>query len=61
MTPVGGDVLFVEATRMTGSGSLTVTGHLGDVMKESARAALSWCRANSDDYDVDPAFYKQAE
>ncbi|HIC58421.1 MAG TPA: endopeptidase La, partial [Acidobacteria bacterium] len=36
-TPVGGDVLFVEATRMTGSGSLTVTGHLGDVMKESAR------------------------
>ena len=60
-TPVGGDVLFVEATRMTGSGSLTVTGHLGDVMKESARAALSWCRANSGDYDVDPAFYKQAE
>jgi len=60
-TPVGGDVLFVEATRMTGSGSLTVTGHLGDVMKESARAALSWCRANSNRYDVDPAFYKEAE
>ena len=60
-TPVGGDVLFVEATRMTGSGSLTVTGHLGDVMKESARAAVSWCRANSNRYDVDPAFYKQAE
>jgi len=60
-TPVGGDVLFVEASRMTGSGSLTVTGHLGDVMKESARAALSWCRANSNRYDVDPAFYKEAE
>lgn len=60
-TPVGGEVLFVEATRMTGSGSLTVTGHLGDVMKESARAALSWCRANSNRYDVDPAFYKEAE
>ena len=60
-TPVGGDVLFVETTRMTGSGSLTVTGHLGDVMKESARAALSWCRANSNRYDVDPAFYKEAE
>jgi len=60
-TPVGGDVLFVEATRMTGSGSLTVTGHLGDVMKESARAAVSWCRANSNRYDVDPEFYKQAE
>ena len=60
-TPVGGDVLFVEATRMTGSGSLTVTGHLGEVMKESARAAVSWCRANSNRYDVDPAFYKEAE
>ncbi len=60
-TPVGGEVLFVEATRMTGSGSLTVTGHLGDVMKESARAAVSWCRANSNRYDVDPAFYKEAE
>ena len=60
-TPVGGDVLFVEATRMTGSGSLTVTGHLGDVMKESARAAVSWCRANSNRYNVDPEFYKQAE
>ena len=60
-TPVGGDVLFVEATRMTGSGSLTVTGHLGDVMKESARAAVSWCRANSNRYGVDPAFYKEAE
>jgi len=60
-TPVGGDVLFVEATRMTGSGSLTVTGHLGDVMKESARAAVSWCRANSNRYDVNPAFYKEAE
>ena len=60
-TPVGGEVLFVEATRMTGSGSLTVTGHLGDVMKESTQAALSWCRANSNRYDVDPAFYKEAE
>ena len=60
-TPVGGDVLFVEATRMTGSGSLTLTGHLGDVMKESARAALSWFRANVNRYDVDPAFYKDAE
>ena len=60
-TPVGGDVLFVEATRMPGGGSLTLTGHLGDVMKESARAALSWFRANVDRFDVDPAFYKDAE
>ena len=60
-TPVGGDVLFVEATRMAGNGSLTLTGHLGEVMKESARAALSWFRANVSKYDVDPSFYKDAE
>ena len=40
-TPVGGDVLFIEATAMPGKGKLTVTGQLGDVMKESAQAALS--------------------
>ena len=60
-TPAGGDVLFVEARRMAGSGSLTLTGHLGDVMKESARAALSWFRAHVSRYGVDPAFYKDAE
>ena len=54
-------MLFVEATRMTGVGTLTLTGHLGDVMKESARAALSWFRTNVDRFDVDPAFYKDAE
>ena len=46
-TPAGGDVLFVEATRMHGGATLTLTGHLGDVMKESARAALSWVRRNA--------------
>ena len=60
-TPVGGDVLFVEATRMAGGGSLTLTGHLGEVMKESARAALSWFRAHVSKYAVDPDFYKDAE
>ena len=60
-TPVGGDVLFVEARRMSGGGTLTLTGQLGDVMKESARAALSWLRANASRYDVDPAFYGDAE
>jgi ATP-dependent Lon protease len=45
-TPVGGEVLFVEATAMPGSGKLTITGQLGDVMRESAQAALSWLRAN---------------
>ena len=60
-TPAGGEVLFVEASRMQGVGSLTLTGHLGDVMKESARTALSWLRANADRYSVDPNFYKDAE
>ena len=46
-TPVGGEVLFVEASRMAGTASLTLTGQLGDVMKESARAALSWVRAHA--------------
>ena len=60
-TPAGGEVLFVESSRMQGGGSLTLTGHLGDVMKESARTALSWFRANAPRYGVDPAFYKDAE
>ena len=47
-TPAGGDVLFVEATAMPGKGRLTVTGQLGDVMKESAQAALSWVRAHAE-------------
>ncbi|HET8979211.1 MAG TPA: endopeptidase La, partial [Solirubrobacteraceae bacterium] len=48
-TPVGGDVLFVEATAMPGTGRLTITGQLGDVMRESAQAALSFVRANSEE------------
>ncbi len=60
-TPAGGEVLFIEASRMQGGGSLTLTGSLGDVMKESARTALSWFRANAPRYSVDPAFYKDAE
>jgi ATP-dependent Lon protease len=60
-TPAGGEVLFVEASRMQGGGSLTLTGHLGDVMKESARTALSWFRAHARRYGVDPEFYKDAE
>ncbi|MCW3000590.1 MAG: lon [Solirubrobacterales bacterium] len=47
-TPVGGDVLFIEATAMPGSGKLLTTGQLGDVMKESAQAAMSYIRANVD-------------
>jgi ATP-dependent Lon protease len=47
-TPVGGDVLFVEATAMPGKGKLTITGQLGDVMKESAQAALSYVRGHAE-------------
>ena len=60
-TPAGGEVLFVEASRMPGSGSLTLTGHLGDVMKESARAALSWFRGQTDAYGVASDFYQSSE
>jgi len=60
-TPVGGEVLFIEASRMAGTGSLTLTGQLGDVMKESARAALSWLRAHAREYSIDPDFFKNAE
>jgi ATP-dependent Lon protease len=60
-TPVGGEVLFIEASKMQGGGTLTLTGHLGDVMKESARAALSWFRAHAAQFNVDPDFYKSSE
>ncbi len=60
-TPSGGDVLFIEAQKMQGTGTLTLTGQLGDVMKESARAALSWVRTNASNYGIDPKFFKTAE
>jgi ATP-dependent Lon protease len=60
-TPAGGDVLFIEASRMAGSSTLTITGQLGDVMKESARAALSWFRAHAAAFGADPDFFKNAE
>ena len=60
-TPAGGEVLFVEASRMPGTGTLTLTGQLGEVMKESARAALSWFRAHAAAYGGDPDFFKNAE
>ncbi len=49
-TPVGGDVLFVEAAAMPGKGELTLTGQLGDVMRESARAAVSWVRGHAGEF-----------
>jgi ATP-dependent Lon protease len=60
-TPAGVDVLFIDASRMTGPGVLTLTGQLGDVMKESARAALSWFRAHAATYGADPDFFKTSE
>ena len=58
VTETGGDVLFVEATAMPGTGSLTLTGQLGDVMRESAQAALSWVRAHAADLGApDPDWF----
>jgi len=56
-TPVGGEVLFIEATRMRGRGNLILTGSLGDVMKESAQAAVSYIRAQAKKLDVDLSDY----
>jgi ATP-dependent Lon protease len=54
VTGTGGDVLFVEATRMDGEERLTLTGQLGDVMKESSQIALSWVRAHADELEIAP-------
>jgi len=52
-TPVGGDILFIESILNRGKGGITLSGQLGDVMKESAMAALSYLRAHAEDYDID--------
>jgi ATP-dependent Lon protease len=57
-TPVGGDILFIEATRVAGSGKLMLTGQLGDVMKESAQAALTLVKSRAADLLVDPALFE---
>jgi len=56
-TAVGGDVLFIEATAYPGKGRLTITGQLGEVMQESAQAALSWVRAHADSLGVAPGWF----
>ena len=58
-TPVGGDILFVEAQAMTGKGDLVLTGQLGDVMKESARAAWSYARAHAAELGIDPEAFRR--
>jgi len=61
VTGTGGDVLFIEATRMPGSDGLTLTGQLGDVMKESARIALSFVRSHADELGIDPHDFEHNE
>jgi ATP-dependent Lon protease len=60
-TPTGGDVLFVEASRMPGGKALTLTGQLGDVMKESAQAAVSWVRAHAAELGIAPDFWMRSD
>jgi ATP-dependent Lon protease len=60
-TPVGGDILFIEATRVPGSGKLILTGQLGDVMKESAQAALSLLKSQSESLGVDSTRFEKAD
>jgi len=60
-TPTGGDIMFFEATRMPGSKGFTLTGQLGDVMKESAQAALSWVRSRAKDYALDEDFFTKSD
>lgn len=60
-TSVGGEILYVETTTMKGKGNLTLTGHLGDVMKESAQAALSYTRSKSKEFGIDPDFYEKLD
>jgi len=60
-TPAGGDILFVEATRMPGTHTLTLTGQLGDVMKESVQAALSWVRSHARELGIAPDFWERSD
>ncbi|HUQ27670.1 MAG TPA: endopeptidase La [Usitatibacter sp.] len=60
-TPVGGDILFIEATRMPGNGKLILTGQLGDVMKESAQAALSLVKARAAQFGVTPELLEKSD
>jgi ATP-dependent Lon protease len=60
-TPVGGEVLFIEATAMPGNKGFQLTGSLGDVMQESAKAALSYVRSNAEDLGLDPDFFNETD
>jgi ATP-dependent Lon protease len=60
-TPTGGEILFIEATRMKGSKTLTLTGQLGDVMKESAQTALSWARSHASELGVRSDYWETSD
>jgi len=60
-TPVGGDVVFIEASQMSGGHGLQLTGQLGDVMKESAQAALSYIRSHAKELNIKPDFYGKSD
>lgn len=60
-TPTGGDILFVEATKMPGNKQLTLTGQLGDVMKESAQAALSYVRSQAETFGINKDFFEKTD
>ena len=60
-TAAGGDILFVESSKMNGKGNLTLTGQLGDVMKESASAALTFVRSNSENFGIDNDFNEKTD
>ena len=60
-TPSGGDILFVEATQMPGNKQLTLTGQLGDVMKESAQAALSYVRSQAEAFGIKKDFFEKSD
>lgn len=60
-TPVGGDILYIEARAMNGNGQLILTGQLGDVMKESGRAALSYLRSRAKDYSIDEEMFEKRQ
>jgi ATP-dependent Lon protease len=60
-TPAGGDILFIESSRVRGSGKLILTGQLGDVMKESAQAAVTWVKSQADRLHIDPASFDNSD
>ncbi len=60
-TPAGGDILFIESTRMPGRGELKLTGSMGEVMRESVEAARSWLRNHAKDFDLDPACFDEID